>query len=263
MYRQATSWWSWDRDAALVPGSYLDLIEASGGEPLLLPPRAGSGDGSSAAAAASRRFERVVAGLAGLVLVGGGDVDPARYGVDADPRNGGTSDRRDDLEFGLLSAALARDLPVLAVCRGMQVLNVGLGGDLVQHLPDRLGSTRHQPGPGAFGPVTVSTGPRSRLRRILGPRLEVQCSHHQAVDRLGRGLVVTAHSEDGVIEAVESPDHRFVVGVQWHPEEIGDRRLFDALVGEAEAVDREDGARVVRPTPAVSAIAAAGSVEGP
>jgi putative glutamine amidotransferase len=214
----------------------------------------------------------VVAGLDGLVLIGGGDVDPARYGVDAYPRNGGTSDRRDDLEFGLLAAALARDLPVLAVCRGMQVLNVGLGGDLVQHLPDRLGSTRHQPGPGAFGPVTVVTGTGSRLRRLLGPRIEVQCSHHQAVDRVGRGLVVTAHSEDGIVEAVESTGHRFVVGVQWHPEETGDRRLFEALVAEAEAADREAEAadreaeaadRYDRAPPAVSAIAAAGTVEGP
>ncbi len=262
MYRQDTSWWSWDRDAALVPGSYLDLIETSGGEPLLLPPRGRAGD--AAATTAARRFERVVAGLAGLVLIGGGDVDPIRYGVDADPRNGGTSIRRDDLEFGLLSAALARDLPVLAVCRGMQVLNVGLGGDLVQYLPDRLGSTRHQPGPGAFGPVTVVTGDGSRIRRLLGPRIEVQCSHHQAVDRVGRGLVVTAHSEDGVVEAVESPGHRFVVGVQWHPEETGDRRLFDALVAAAaaETADREGGEEV-GPVPAVPAVSTSGPVEGP
>jgi gamma-glutamyl-gamma-aminobutyrate hydrolase PuuD len=272
MYRQGTSWWSWDRDAALVPGTYLDVIEASGGEPLLLPPRGGTGDGDSTAA--TGRFERVVARLDGLVLIGGGDVDPARYGADADSRNGGTSHWRDELEFGLLSAALACDLPVLAVCRGMQVLNVGLGGDLVQYLPDRLGSTRHQPGPGAFGPVTVATVAGSRLRRLVGDRFEVQCSHHQAVDRLGQGLVVTAHSEDGVVEAVESAGHRFVVGVQWHPEESGDRPLFDALVAEARAeveadprVDPEaagrDDRRGDRPGPTLSAATVSGLVERP
>jgi gamma-glutamyl-gamma-aminobutyrate hydrolase PuuD len=228
MYRQTTSWWSWDRDAALVPGTYLDVIEASGGEALLLPPR-GEGTGPSGLG----RYDRLVATLDGLVLIGGGDLDPARYGADPDPRRGGTSVPRDDLEFGLLSAALAVDLPLLAVCRGMQVLNVGLGGALVQWLPDRLGSTRHQPRPGAFGAVTVVTEPGSAVRDVLGPRTEVLCSHHQAVDRLGTGLVVTARSEDGVVEAVESPEHRFVVGVQWHPEETGDIRLFDALVSAA------------------------------
>jgi gamma-glutamyl-gamma-aminobutyrate hydrolase PuuD len=252
MYRQSTSWWSWDRDAALVPGRYLDAIDGSGGEPVLLPPRGGADD--SDAEGETRRFDRVVAGLDALLLIGGGDVDAGRYGAPVDPRNGGTSDRRDDLEFGLLSAALARDLPVLAICRGMQVLNVGLGGDLVQQLPDQLGSTRHQPGPGAFGPVTVVTEAGSRVRRLLGPRTEVLCSHHQAVDRVGQGLVVTAYSADGVVEAVESSDHRFVVGVQWHPEETGDRPLFDALVAEAAGAGRGHGHEDRRPRPASSAM---------
>jgi gamma-glutamyl-gamma-aminobutyrate hydrolase PuuD len=230
MYRQVTSWWSWERDAALVPGPYLDVIEASGAEALLLPPR---GEGSPPAE--TGRHDRVVGALDGLVLIGGGDLDPARYGAEPDPRNGGTSAERDDLEFGLLAAALAVDLPLLAVCRGMQVLNVGLGGTLVQRLPDRIGSTAHQPRPGAFGAVTVDTGEGSTVRHLLGPRTEVLCSHHQAVDRLGSGLVVTARSTDGVVEAVELPGHRFVVGVQWHPEETGDRRLFEALVQVAAA----------------------------
>jgi putative glutamine amidotransferase len=267
MYRQATSWWSWDRDAALVPGRYLDVIDTSGGEPLLLPPLGdaadadAAADGSAAAEGAAPRFDRVVAELGGLVLIGGGDVDAGRYGADVDPRNGGTSDRRDDLEFGLLSAALARDLPVLAICRGMQVLNVGLGGDLVQQLPDRLGSTRHQPGPGAFGPVTVETEAGSRVRRLLGPRFEVLCSHHQAVDRVGQGLVVTAYSEDGVVEAVESSGHRFVVGVQWHPEETGDRPLFDALVAEAAGAGPGHGHEDRRPAPALSTTTNTGTGE--
>ncbi len=230
MYRQTTSWWSWERDAALVPGPYLDVLEASGAEVLLLPPR-----GEGAPPAEAGRHDRVVEALDGLVLIGGGDLDPARYGADPDPRNGGTSGERDDLEFGLLAAALDEDLPLLAVCRGMQVLNVGLGGTLVQRLPDRLGSTAHQPRPGAFGAVTVDTEEGSAVHRLLGPRTEVLCSHHQAVDRLGSGLVVAARSQDGVVEALELPGHRFVVGVQWHPEETGDRRLFEALVQAAAA----------------------------
>ncbi len=177
--------------------------------------------------------------LDGLVLIGGGDVDAARYGADPDPRNGGTSGERDELELGLLGAALERDLPLLAICRGMQVLNVHLGGDLVQQLPDRLRTTAHQPRPGAFGPVAVATEEGSAVRRLLGARAEVLCSHHQALGRLGAGLVVTARSEDGVVEAVELPGYRFVVGVQWHPEETGDNRLFEALVGEAAARKQE------------------------
>jgi putative glutamine amidotransferase len=230
-YRQTTSWWSWQRDAALVPGFYLDMVEAAGGEVLMIPP-----PGEGAAPVDAHRCDHLVSVLDGLLLIGGGDIDPARYGAIPDPRNGGTNSRRDDLELGLLTAALAVDLPVLAVCRGMQALNVGLGGDLVQQLPDRLGSTRHQPRPGAFGPVAVLNEEASIVGDLLGPRAEVLCCHHQAVGRLGQGLTVAARSEDGVVEAVELPGHRFVVGVQWHPEEVGDGRLFEALV--AAAADR-------------------------
>jgi putative glutamine amidotransferase len=235
-YRQITSWWSWERDAALVPGVYLDMVEAAGGQSLLIPPArtladAGVADGTPSGGVA--RFERLVAALDGLVLIGGGDVGAVRYGQDPDPRNGGTSHQRDELELGILREALRCDLPVLAVCRGMQVLNVALGGDLVQQLPDLLGSKRHQPEPGAFGQVAVHTEEGSTVRRVLGERADVLCSHHQAISRLGRDLVVTAMSDDGIIEAVELPGHRFVVGVQWHPEESGDQRLFVALVDMA------------------------------
>jgi gamma-glutamyl-gamma-aminobutyrate hydrolase PuuD len=229
-YRQTTSWWSWERDAAVVPGVYLDMIEESGGEALLLPPR-----GEGAVPADTGRCSRVVSAIDALVLTGGGDLDAGCYGTRSDPRNGGTSRERDDLELGLLTAALDRDLPVLAVCRGLQVLNVCLGGDLVQHLPDRLRSPAHQPLPGAFGAISVVTEPGSLVRRLLGNRTEVLCSHHRSVDGLGAGLVVTARSEDGVVEAVELPGRRFVVGVQWHPEEAGDRRLFAGLVEAAAA----------------------------
>ena len=228
MYRQVTSWWSWERDAALVPGAYLDLITAAGGQPVLVPPDSGSGTVQAG-------LGRLVAKLDALVLIGGGDVDPARYGRDPDSRDAGTSPARDDLEFGLLDIALGRDLPVLAICRGMQLLNVRLGGDLVQHLPDLLGTIVHQPRPGAFGEVPITTAEGSEVRAVLGERLDVLCSHHQAVGALGAGLVATAWSGDGVVEAVELSGHRFVVGVQWHPEESSDRRLFDALLTATQA----------------------------
>jgi putative glutamine amidotransferase len=229
--RQTTSWWSWERDAALVPGTYLDMVEAAGGRPLLLPP-SGPEESDRAGGRTSRsaELEQVVALLDGLVLIGGGDVDPVRYGQRPDPRNGGTNRRRDDLELDLVDLALARDLPLLAICRGMQLLNVALGGELVQQLSDVLGPNPHQPGPGAFGPIEVVTTEGSTLRRVLGERAEVLCSHHQAVSTPGRGLEVTATSADGIIEAVELPGYRFVVGVQWHPEEAGGLGLFEALV---------------------------------
>jgi putative glutamine amidotransferase len=230
-YRQVTSWWSWERDAALVPGAYLDMVVATGGQPVLIPPLGPS----DVAADAATLLDGLVGVLDGLILIGGGDVGPERYGQVPDPRNGGSSEQRDALEIELLDAALLRDLPVLAICRGLQVLNVTLGGDLVQQLPDVLGSNGHQPGPGAFSPVSIVTDEGSSVRRVLGERVDVLCSHHQAIGKLGRGLVVTATSEDGIIEAVELPDHRFVVGVQWHPEESGDTRLFAALVAAARA----------------------------
>jgi putative glutamine amidotransferase len=253
-YRQATSWWAWERDAALVPGAYLDVVEASGGEALLLPPPAEGAIRSEAdSAEGTDRCRRIVAALDGLVLIGGGDLDAARYGAKVDPRNGGTNSHRDDLETGLVLAALEADLPVLAVCRGMQVLNVALGGDLVQQLPDRIHSTRHQPRAGAFGTNAVLTEVGSTVRRLIGVRAEVLCCHHQAVDRLGASLVVAARSEDGVIEAIESPAHRFVIGVQWHPEEREERPLFEALVDAAS--DHPSGTTVVSRTEGVRSAA--------
>jgi gamma-glutamyl-gamma-aminobutyrate hydrolase PuuD len=253
MYRQITSWWSWERDAALVPGTYLDVLEAVGGQPVLIPP--------SNEAAPPGGYAAALASLDGLLLIGGGDVDAARYGQPNDPRNGGTSDRRDQLELELLAGALAAELPVLAVCRGMQLLNVYLGGDLVQQLPDVVGSDHHQPRPGSFGPIRVVTEEGSRVRQLFGEGTDVLCSHHQAVASLGGGLEVTARSEDGVIEAIELPGRRFVVGVQWHPEETGDTRLFGALVAEARQPSGPTGS--TRPLAAVEGAGTLGGSEWP
>jgi gamma-glutamyl-gamma-aminobutyrate hydrolase PuuD len=234
-YRQDTRWWSWDRDAAVVPGAYLDVVVAAGGWPVLVPPvgDAAAAGPEDAAAVVASAVEPLLDALDGLLVIGGGDVSSGRYGQDPDARNGGTSDLRDELEFQLLDAALDRDLPVLAVCRGHQVLNVLFGGTLLQQLPDVLGSTRHQPRAGAFGEVTVLTEPSTHVKRLLGDRAEVLCSHHQAIGAVGESLLVSARSDDGVIEAVEVLGRTFAVGVQWHPEENGDVRLFAGLVEAA------------------------------
>jgi gamma-glutamyl-gamma-aminobutyrate hydrolase PuuD len=222
-YRQDAAWGPWQRPAAVLPTSYVDCVAAVGGRPLLLPPSEGPGGADVAA-------PDVAAALDALVLVGGGDIDPACYGESPDPATGGVNRRRDDSELALLAAALDADLPVLAICRGLQVLNVYLGGSLIQHVPDVVGHVGHQPSSGCFGTTEVRIEPGSRLSKAMGESATVQCSHHQAVDRIGAGLVVTAHAPDGLIEAVELPSGRFVVGVEWHPEEDGDLRLFEALV---------------------------------
>jgi gamma-glutamyl-gamma-aminobutyrate hydrolase PuuD len=232
-YRQDTRWWSWDRDAALVPGVYLDMVVAAGGWPVLLPPLTDGVAPEGDAVAVARVAGPLVDGLDGLVVIGGGDVGADRYGRAPDERNGGTSPFRDELELQLLDAALERDLPLLAICRGHQVLNVLLGGTLVQQLPDILGSTRHQPAAGAFGEVTVVTEPGTIVHRLLGDRPVVLCSHHQAIEEVGDSLLVSARSDDGVIEAVEVLGRTFAVGVQWHPEEHGDARLFAGLLEAA------------------------------
>jgi len=232
-YRQPTRWWSWDRDAALTPGVYLDAVVAAGGWPVLLPPLTDDVAPEGDAVAVSRVVGPLIDRLDGLVVIGGGDVSADRYDRENDERNGGVSPFRDELELQLLEAALEDDLPVLAVCRGHQVLNVLLGGTLVQQLPDLLGSTRHQPSAGAFGEVTVVTEPGTIVHRLLGDRPVVQCSHHQAIEDVGDSLLVSARSDDGVIEAVEVLGRTFAVGVQWHPEEDGDVRLFAGLVDAA------------------------------
>ena len=222
-YHQQASWGPWDRLAAVLPASYVDTVAAAGGCPVLLSPAQTGIDTDEVASS-------VVGAIDALVLVGGGDIDPARYGQSADPATSGVDPGRDASELALLRAALAVDLPVLAVCRGMQLLDVELGGTLFQHVPDVVGHDGHQPARGFFADVEVTTEPGSAVAKILGEKATVACSHHQAIDRLGDGLVVTARSADGIAEAVELPGARFVVGVQWHPEEHGGQRLFRALV---------------------------------
>ena len=180
--------------------------------------------------------DRVLAGLDGLVITGGKDVDPARYGQAPHPNTDEPRHDRDAWELALVARALKRGLPVLGICRGAQVLNVALGGTLHQHLPDVVGHSRHQAGNAVFSTSRVHVVPGTRLASLIGEYSDEQCYHHQAIAELGAGLIVSARDDDGVIEAVEFPRDTFVLAVQWHPEErLSDLRLFAAVVEAAKA----------------------------
>jgi putative glutamine amidotransferase len=222
-YAEPARWGPWHDPAVLLPLAYAEQVAAAGGVPVLLPPLPGE------TAAVGR--------LDALVLAGGGDLDPAGYGAAARPETTRVQPERDQAELGLLAAALAAGLPVLAICRGLQILNVSRGGTLQQHLPDG----GHSAAPGTFGSHPVRVAPGSRLGRLLGPPdgggalwLDVPTAHHQAIDRLGDGLVATAWAADGTIEAAEPADRdQFLIAVQWHPEQGTDPRLFRGLMNAA------------------------------
>jgi putative glutamine amidotransferase len=208
----------------LLPANYAEQVAAAGGIPVLLPPLPGI------AAAAGR--------LDGVLLTGGGDIDPGLYGARPHPATSRVSQARDAAEIEVLDAAVAAGIPVLGVCRGMQLVNVARGGTLCQHLHNN--DAGHTPSAGTFGshPVRIAAG--SRLAGILGANgsgVGVPTAHHQAIDRLGDGLVATAWAADGVVEAVErtGAGGPFFVAVQWHPEAGADPRLIKALVGAASA----------------------------
>lgn len=220
-YVEPARWGSWDRVAAFVPHSYVAAIVAAGGLPVLLPPVPG------AATAA-------IDPLDGLLISGGADVDPALYGQHPHATTDAPRTDRDTWEGELLHLALERHLPVLAVCRGLQVLNVALGGTLHQHLPEVCGHDGHRPVPGTYGSTAVSVVAGTTLAAIVGEVAEVPCHHHQAVDRPAEGLVVSARAADGTVEAMERVgDEHWVVAVQWHPEDGTDPRLAEAFVAQA------------------------------
>ncbi|MBK3631044.1 gamma-glutamyl-gamma-aminobutyrate hydrolase family protein [Streptomyces sp. MBT49] len=210
-------WNVWELDAALLPVGYPRLVQRAGGLAAMLPP-----DSPEHAAAA-------VARLDGLVIAGGPDVEPVRYGAEPDPRTGPPARERDTWELALIEAALAADVPLLGICRGMQLLNVALGGTLVQHIDG------HAEVVGAFGTHPVEPVPGTRYAGAVPEETSVPAYHHQAVDRLGSGLVPSAHAADGTVEAVELPSARWVLGVQWHPEMDQDVRVMRALVEAAAA----------------------------
>jgi putative glutamine amidotransferase len=221
-YLDQAAWGVWSQRAALIPHSYVAAVTRAGGVAVLLPPQE------------SGALEAVAA-VDGLVLAGGPDVDPGNYGQEPHPRTGAPNPERDDWEFALLGEALRQGIPVLGVCRGMQLMNVAMGGQLVQHLPDDLGDLGHQPAPATFGDQTVRVRAASRLATVVGTEpVAVRCYHHQAVAKIGRDLLPAAWCGDETVEALEMADRDFVVGVQWHPEaDPADTRLFDALVEAA------------------------------
>ncbi len=221
-YVEDAAWGAWNLPAALIPYDYVRAVERAGGRALLVPPSV-------------EWVDETLDVRHGLLFSGGNDLDPASYGADAHPETSGTRPERDRGELALLEGALARDMPMLAVCRGFQVLNVAHGGDLVQHLPDEVGHEQHREVKGVFSDHDVRIDDTSRLGSLLGGRAPVKSHHHQGVGRVGEGLRATAWAEDGTVEALEDPGRRFAVGVLWHPEAGDDMKLFEALVAEARA----------------------------
>lgn len=214
-YLEPAKWGVWDMPAALLPAGYPRLVQATGGLAAMVPPDSPTYAGE------------VVARLDGLVVAGGADVQPVRYGAEPDPRTGPPARERDAWELALIQAALASGTPLLGICRGMQLLNVALGGTLVQHLDGHTG------GLGVFGRHTVKPVPGTRYASAVPEETGVPTYHHQAADRIGDGLVVSAYAADGTPEALELPGEHWVLGVQWHPEMGEDLRVMEALVTAA------------------------------
>lgn len=231
-YAEQIGWGVWRVPGTFVPSGYVSSIEAAGGYPVLLPPLDSVAEDPAAVCAVADA----------LVLTGGADVDPAHYRGPAPADPAELRPDRDRAELALARYAVDSGLPLLAVCRGMQVLNVACGGTLITHLPDVLGTDVHLPAPGTLGRHRVRVAAGSRLAKLLDAAgsvpteagwAEVSSHHHQAVDRLGSGLVAAGWAEDGVVEAIEVTEHPFALGVLWHPEMTGsalDRALFTALL---------------------------------
>jgi putative glutamine amidotransferase len=236
-YVAPAKWSYWELEAALVPAQYVRAVERAGGRAMLVPP-------------STEGIEETLDALDGLIFSGGSDLGPETYGQEAHAETFGIVPDRDDAELALLKAALERDMPVLAICRGSQVLNVVLGGDLVQHLPEVVGDEKHKLTSGVFADHDVDVEPSTRIGKLLGRHAPVKSHHHQGFGRLGEGLVEAARAEDGTIEAVEDPSRRFALGVLWHPEAGEDLKLFEELVREAaeyRASRLRQGSAAVRP----------------
>jgi putative glutamine amidotransferase len=219
-YAEEVSWGVWVEDAAVIPLVYVKAVERAGGRPLVIPP---SEDG----------LEETLDALDGVIFSGGSDLDPGMYGAEPHAETDRPKPWRDQAEIKLIEAALERDMPVLAICRGSQLLNVARGGDLVQHLPEVVGHDRHKHEPGSFSDHSVEVAGESRLGTLLGEHAPVKSHHHQGMGRIGAGLREVAWAEDGVVEGLEDPSKRFALGVLWHPEEGEDVALFQGLVEEA------------------------------
>jgi putative glutamine amidotransferase len=226
---ERAQWGAWDRRAALLPFEYLLAIQRAGGFALMIPP-----DDQLI-----ERPDEALDLIDGLILAGGADIDPSSYGADRHPETNGTVPERDQVELALTRAAVQRDMPVLGICRGMQLLNVALGGTLRQHVPDDVGHEEHRRNRGTFdgNDHDVDLMPGSLASRAAGEeRHSTKSHHHQGVATLGEGLSVTGTSVlDELPEAIEGTGKGFVLGVQWHPEADEQSRVIRAFVDEAQA----------------------------
>jgi gamma-glutamyl-gamma-aminobutyrate hydrolase PuuD len=225
-YHASADWRGWSEEGALLPWNYVSSIRNSGGRPVLLPP---GGDVAEA--------EATVAVLDGIVIAGGGDINPAIYGSAKHPMTDVNAPDRDSWELAIAEAAVRQGVPLLGICRGAQMLNVACGGTLLQHVPDLVGHDGHNGPDKGFGAHKVRVTSGTIVSSIItgGEYFDVPTHHHQAVDRVGTGLMAVAWAADGIVEAIESttPDE-FLVGVQWHPEQGDDPRLFGALITAAD-----------------------------
>jgi putative glutamine amidotransferase len=221
-------WGMWEQEAVLLSRSYVEAVQSAGALAVMLPPDE----------LLLQDPAEALDLIDGLMLAGGADIDPSTYGAERHPQTADTVPERDRFEIALLRAAVERDMPVLGICRGMQLINVAYGGTLLQHLPERFGHHEHLRVAGTFDGADhdVDLVEGSLAARAAGEAHHATKSHHhQGVDQLGEGLLVTGSSSmDGLPEAIEMPERRFVLGVQWHPEADAASRVVGALVGEAE-----------------------------
>jgi putative glutamine amidotransferase len=217
---ESARWAAWEVEVNLSPRTYSLAVQRAGGLALILPPDD----------VVAESPDELLDMLDGLILAGGSDIDPASYGAQPHPETHATRPERDRFEIALGTRALERDMPVLGICRGMQMLNVIQGGTLNQH----LGSELHRHTPGAFVDHGVRIEPGSLAARVVGDeRTEVKSAHHQGLDELGEGVVASGYADDGIVEAIDLPGQSFALGVLWHPEEDEQSRVVGSLVNEA------------------------------
>jgi putative glutamine amidotransferase len=239
---EAARWGNWIREAVVSAVSYTRVVERAGGTPVVLPP------------VPVHSVPGLVAALDGLLFTDGRDLDPGLYDEEPHAQTEPPDHRRDRFELALMRAAIEADLPLLGIGRGLHVLNVVRNGTLTQYLPDRLGNDSHKPDPVKLTTHEIQISAASKIGRALGAEARVPAGHHQAINRIGSGLLTVAWTQDQVVEAVELQGHAFGVGVQWHPEEGDDLRLLEALVAAAGA---PPAAPAPAPAPAADAPAEA------